>query len=359
MEMYDDTVTSFQPDWACPPGATIEDFLAERAITENDFCKLLGKSSKQIKDLLTGAAEITEEVADNLSSILGMSKDFWLSREKLYQQGLTRLEDNKQWVASFPTSDMTKLGWLPAVSGLAEKVSACLDFFGVSTVREWFQSNKEEMPLAAFRTSQTFTSDEGAIRAWLRRGEILAEDVSCATWNRNSFHDSLAEIRKLTRVSKPEVFFPKLKNLCAASGVAVVIARAPKGCRASGVTRFIAPNKAMLMLSARHLSDDHFWFTFFHEAGHLVLHDESILFLEGGELCTGLEEEEANAFAEDILIPVEHRSRLKKVLRDHITVMKFAREIGVSPGIVVGQMQHYGYVDPSHMNKLKRRFSWT
>ncbi|MFX9089566.1 ImmA/IrrE family metallo-endopeptidase, partial [Acinetobacter baumannii] len=35
----------------------------------------------------------------------------------------------------------------------------------------------------------------------------------------------------------------------------------------------LTPEKAMVLLSFRHLSDDHFWFTLFHEFAHLLLHN--------------------------------------------------------------------------------------
>ena len=39
-------------------------------------------------------------------------------------------------------------------------------------------------------------------------------------------------------------------------------------------------------------------------------------------------------------------------------VMRFARDIGVAPGIVVGQMQHLGALTRRQLNNLKRRFRW-
>src|SRR6185503_7262686 len=130
------------------------------------------------------------------------------------------------------------------------------------------------------------------------------------------------------------------KKLCAESGVAVISLRAPTGCRASGATRFLSANKAILMLSFRHLSDDHFWFTFFHEAGHLLLHGKKRFFLEADELTTTTEENEANAFAASTLVPAEFRHELLTLQPTHKAVIRFAMHVGIAPGIVVGQLQH-------------------
>jgi HTH-type transcriptional regulator / antitoxin HigA len=39
-------------------------------------------------------------------------------------------------------------------------------------------------------------------------------------------------------------------------------------------------------------------------------------------------------------------------------VMRFARKIGVSSGIVVGQMQHKNIIQKNRYNFLKTRYSW-
>ena len=114
----------------------------------------------------------------------------------------------------------------------------------------------------------------------------------------------------------------------------------------------------MILLSLRYLSDDHFWFTFFHEAGHLVLHGDRCIFLEGEDTLTTEEETEANEFAANILIPTEFQAEMLRLPVDGRAVMRFARRVGVSPGIVVGQLQHHKRFLPKQLNNLKRRFTW-
>jgi HTH-type transcriptional regulator / antitoxin HigA len=113
----------------------------------------------------------------------------------------------------------------------------------------------------------------------------------------------LITMRRLTRKKEPSIFVPELRKLCAENGVALVIARGPAGCRASGATRFLSDKKAMILLSFRYLADDQFWFTFFHEAGHLLMHSHKAVFLEDGSDVSLKEEHEANLFAQNILIP--------------------------------------------------------
>lgn len=140
--------------------------------------------------------------------------------------------------------------------------------------------------------------------------------------------------------------------------VAVAIVRVPNGCRASGASRFLTQNKALLMLSFRYLTDDHFWFTFFHEAGHLLLHSARDLFLEGVDTPLTTQEQEANQFTARTLVPPEFQSSLLSLPLDERAVIRFATRLGVSPGIVVGQLQHLRKIRHNQLNRLKRRFKW-
>lgn len=114
----------------------------------------------------------------------------------------------------------------------------------------------------------------------------------------------------------------------------------------------------MVILSFRYLSDDHFWFTFFHELGHLLLHKSSLTFVDGEPGISGDVEAEANAFAANVLIPQDRVDELMDLAPRSKPIMRFAYSVGVSSGIVVGQLQHRNVINPSQMNGLKRRFSW-
>lgn len=350
--------TQFLPDWASPPGATISDILQERGQSVAELARAMHDSVDHTQQLLVGAVTIDHDVADHLAEAFGISANFWLSRESQFRDSLSRLAKNEEWLKSLPVSDLTRFKWIRSARTVAEKIAACLDFFGVATVADWRLRYEEAGPLAAFRTSSSFASSDGATLAWLRKGEIEANNIHCEAWNPDRFRAILPEIRRLTREKSPAAFIPTLQKMCAQGGVAVVVARGPSGCRASGATRFLSGERPLLMLSFRYLSDDHFWFTFFHEAGHLVLHDKKALFLEDGDLCSGREEEEANEFAADQLVPVEHQADMRKLPVDGRAVMRFARRIGISPGIVVGQLQHLKIFDRRQLNNLKVRFTW-
>jgi plasmid maintenance system antidote protein VapI/Zn-dependent peptidase ImmA (M78 family) len=355
----------FQPDWISAPGDTIADILEERDLPQAEFARRIGHTLSEARGLLEGREPITPELATKLQHVLGASATFWINRETQYRQDVVRLRGQDVskgrgvWLEELPVKDMIKFGWItPASNSATANEAACLQFFDLPDVSAWRDAYRGALEMAAFRTSASFDSHPGAVAAWLRRGEIEASSIACSPWDAQKFRSALSKIRALTWKKQPDAFIPKLKELCAQCGVAVVIVRAPSGCRASGATRFLSANKAMLLLSFRYLSDDHFWFTFFHEGGHLLLHGKAALFLEGANMVTTDQEEEANKFAGEILIPPELRTELFDLPRDGRAIIKFARAVGIAPGIVVGQLQHFGRLQRNQLNALKRRFRW-
>lgn len=353
----------FNPNWVSAPGDTITDILVERNLTELQLAEWLGYPHDHIRDLLQGRLMITIDTAQKLQSVLGGSPAFWMIRESQYREGLARMTGKEmsaqsaEWLKSLPLKDMVKFGWLKAFRNPMNQVEECLRFFGVESVEAWHQKYVNGPQLAAFRKSPSFHSEPGAVAAWLKQAEIESSTIDCQSWDAKRFHTVLSELRPLTRKKDPTLFLKELKTLCAQCGIAVVVVRSPQGCRVSGATRFLSNQKALLALSFRYLSDDHFWFTFFHEAGHLLLHSKKALFLEGMNLTTK-EEAEANTFAAEVLIPEAFKSELLSLRGHSMEIIKFARRVGVSAGIVVGQLQHLGRLKPHQLNHLKRRFQW-
>ena len=318
-----------------------------------------------VSQLFDGRQPITLDLAKKLEVSLNVPAQFWVRREERYRKAserkhtsLTR-EAGKKWLQSLPISDMKKLGWLEvATNNDMELLIECLRFFDEQDIDGW-NVTYSEVPLSTkFRTSVTYKSKVGSVAAWLRQGEILADKVDCNSWNPRKFVSTLSSIRTLTKCKSPNVFLPNLKRLCASCGIAVVVVKTPTGCAASGAVQFVGPNKAMLLLSFRYLSDDHFWFTFFHEAGHLVLHSKEDLILESDENSNSAMEQEANEFAEKLLIPPDRAKELEVLRPNAKSVIRFAVQIGVSPGIVVGQLQHRRLISMRQLNYLKRRYDW-
>ena len=355
---------SFEPEWAVPPGATIAAILSAQSLSRESFADALGESVETVQRLLLGLEAVNDDLADRLARCLGSSQAFWVAREAQFRADSERLlqretaKERESWVNQFPVREMASLGWIGEFQSRAEATDQCLRLFGVPNVAAWRSRYAGASGVAAFRISASARKEPGAVTAWLRWAELIAGRTPCGAWNPEAFRQRLQIARRLTWQKDPAAFLPTLRRLCAEVGVAVVVARTPKGCPASGATHFISPGKAMMVLSFRYRSDDQFWFTFFHEAGHLLLHGPESLFLEEEGEPTSGEEREANEFAQAMLVPPDCTAELQALSLDKVSILRFARRIGVAPGLVVGQLQHRGRVAPDRLNWLKRRYEW-
>lgn len=350
---------TFVPQWTSPPGQTISDLMVARHMSRGDFAKLLDQSTAFVDELIEGNLAITLGLARRLQDVIGGSTAFWMTRDRQYRDDVMRLRGaGIPWLHELPLIDMERFGWIRADPREGFEVESLLRYFGVPSVTVWRARYSAVLQNAAFRTSPTFESTPGAVAAWLRQGERIAESTPCDSWDADAFQQALPNLRSLTRVHRPERFIPKLQAAVARSGVALVVLQAPSGCRASGAVQWLTKDKVLVLLSARHLTDDHLWFTFFHECAHLLLH-RGVSFVLDSDVESGTAmEDEANQFAAEMLIPPSYRDALMRVRTATTEIVRLATQIGIAPGIVVAQLQRMGRLPQSHLNGLKRRYAW-
>jgi hypothetical protein len=256
---------------------------------------------------------------------------------------------------------MVAYGWVQKPADWLDQIEAVLRFFDIRDPDVWRANYLRTISGVRLRASNSRPPSEGSLAVWLRQAEKQAHEVNCKPWDSSNFHEVLEEAKGLTRVRNPDKFIPELQQLCASVGVAVVVVRAPSGCAISGAARFLADDLGFIGLTARHLTNDHLWFTFFHEAAHLLLHPSSDAFVDELSVTTSEPtEKEADDFATGILLSESGRQKLQMVSLNMQSIIRLAHELGTAPGIVVGQLQflqRLGY--GSSLNHLKRRYRWT
>ena len=363
--MIEKFTNEYRPDMVSIPGETLAEILEDRGMSQAELAARMGRPRKTINEIAKGKSELTPETALQLERVLGIPASFWGNLERNYRDFVARQAEREQfqehleWPSHFPISQLAKLGWLDPGASPTDRVRSLLSFFGISSITQW--KSRYEGQLAAFRLAKKFAPDIYALTAWLREGERRAHQVECRPFDLGAFRRALEEARALTTESDPDVFVPRLVEINALCGVAVVLVPELTGSRACGATRWLGPQKAMIQLSLRYKSNDQLWFTFFHEAAHIVLHGKKEVFVEvmGGKSGARKQEEEADRWAAERLIP---SSKLEQLIArkpfSRATISLFAEEIGVAAGIVVGRLQHDGVVDFSHFNALKVRYQW-
>ncbi len=354
--------TSYIPDYLVLPGEVLEDYLESYGMTQAELADRTGMAKKTINEIIKGKAAITPDTAFKFERVFNRPASFWSSLERQFQEDQVRLAEKAklsvhlEWLKRIPVRAMSSYGWISRFLDPIDQLEEMLRFFGIASPDQW-RTVWEEYQVV-YRQTQRFETCAESVSAWLRQGEIEAQKISCGPFDKKGFQDALDEIRFLTQEEDPKVFCPKLVAMCARVGVAVIFVRELPKTGVSGATRWIG-DKALIQLSLRYKSNDQLWFTFFHEAGHIVKHGKKEIFIEGNGL-DGEKEAEANKFSSERLINPQDLRRFLACWdgRSLSAIVQFASEISIAPGIVVGRLQHDGLLRIPHGNKLKVYYEW-
>tara|TARA_B100000242_G_C43054730_1_gene493333 strand:- start:4386 stop:5525 length:1140 start_codon:yes stop_codon:yes gene_type:complete len=362
-------IETFSPDYIIPPGEILEETLEARGIKKKEFAERCGRTAKMISEIIAGKAAITPETALQFERVLGISAALWSNLETKYRLRLAekeeceRLEQHTGVLENFSSfiGQLEKRGFIQKSNSPAQKLANLIKFFGVGGVEAL--DNRLDAAVS-FRKTQTFKSDPYALNTWLRCGEIKAADIDIASYDADKFKKALYAIRKLT-TAKIEDAIPQAVKLCAEAGVALVVIPEIKGSCVNGAARWISKDKALIQLSGRYLVDDIFWFTFFHEAGHILLHGKKDVYIDEGEVTNDKQEQEADTFAQNILVPKDAWWEFMQMMNWSVdAIQHLANKLEIAPGIIVGRLQHHEKevtsVRPNSKahNALKSRYKW-
>ncbi|QTD45222.1 helix-turn-helix domain-containing protein [Ottowia testudinis] len=351
-----DTTLAWSPRQVSPPGDTLTELLEERGWSQAELARRMGRPSNAISEITLGEKEITEHTALELERVLGTPAQFWLARESRYRESLARQREAARapeqldWLDQFPIKQLQEAGCLPpgrlTPAFKATLVAPLLAFFGVASPEGW-QQQYLRLEVAFRRASPRQQTNNAAITAWLRLGEIAAAQArNLPAYDAATLQAHLSAMRALT-LTPATAIGPALHRLCAQAGVVLAFVPSLAGTHVSGVARWLG-DRPLVQLSLRGKRNDVFWFSFFHEIGHILKHPaKRAVFLDdasAGSTASSREEQEANQFAADVLIPPAEACRLGQIDLTADAVRQFSQEIGVHPGIVVGRLQHLGLI---------------
>ena len=357
-----ETVNRFKPDYVIHPGEYLDEILESRDIKKRDFAERIGLSVKAVSQITNGKALYSPDVALLLEKTMDISAEIWMNLVDAYQLFEARekerihleTEKTKAWVRRFPTADLKRMGFIPDTRKTDILADGILRFFNVSSPEVWNAYNQKKA--VSYRRSEKFRESEEATAVWLRIAERNADRIETEPFDKGAFKTALSEIRELT-VLNPSEFYPRMIELCRSTGVALVLVPELKDTHISGATWWLSQHKAMIAISLRYKTNDHFWFTFFHEAAHILLHGKKNVYIDIKEDGSSLEEQEANDFAGEYLVPEKVYLRFieqNQFFEQHIRI--FAKELNIHPGVVVGRLQHDRKIQHRWHNNLKERY---
>ncbi|MEV6973241.1 HigA family addiction module antitoxin [Kitasatospora sp. NPDC093806] len=365
---------AYAPTSVPHPGETLQDTLDELGIPQADLARRTGLSTKHINQVIKGTAALSPDTALLLERTTGVPATLWNSMEAAYRTQQARAEESKtlasrvDWLSRFPLAELVKLRVLPNREKTPANLLKLLDWFGVAdpdTAEDVWRNYRTAFRRSTVQEPTEGTAAEYATAVWLRQAELqsreLAKNLDLLPYSKHELAALLPTLRALTLTGQ-DSWIEELPRLCAGAGVAVVFVPALPKTRVSGATRWLTPEKVMVALSDRFKRDDQFWFSFFHELGHVLLHGKRLTFMDDSENLRSEAnadpaEDEANEFAANTLIPPQHAAaygqlRARPVPLDRVKA--FAREAGISPGIVIGRLQHDKALDWNVGNHFKR-----
>lgn len=348
----------FDPDYAIPPGETLKETMESLDMTQKELSVRTGLTVQSLNRIFKGEQPVTYETANRLELTTGIPARIWNNLEAQYREQLAKINERKQlefdlnWLKTIPTRKLIERGAIVCQRDRVLLLRETLKFYGVSSVSSW--KDIWEEPEVAARRSRCFETCPGPASAWLRLGEIEAHQIDCTPYDKNRFSKAVNEIRMLT-VKDPEEFIPEMRILCSKAGIALVLIPEMKKVPWNGATRWLSASKAMILLNLRGKTEDQFWFSFFHEAGHILHDSKKDVYINDGSQ-NDPRESKADEFAAEILIPQNWNHEIER-MRSYADVQKIADNLKISPGIVVGRFQHLTR-KWKQFNNLKRTFKW-
>jgi len=349
------------PNPSIYPGLTLAETLEAKGMSQAELARRLNKPMPAINEIVMGKKEIIAETAIGLERVLGIPANFWLRLERNYRESLARAKEEQELekqvclARKYPYTEMVQRGWVKGSRDATERVSELLNWLGVANL-----SLVKPQHSLVFRKSDKFRLSFEKLAVWLRHGELEAQKEKIPDFDNEKMSALLAELRTLTR-EEIDKASSLAKDACKKRGVFLVYTQEFKSFPVSGATRWFV-NRPLVQVTLRFKTDDHFWFSIFHELGHVYLHGKRKIFLEGKGLPENDKEEtKANEFASNNLIPrEEYKEFVSRTAKfDANNISRFAAHVGISKGVVVGRLQHDSRIPVKSFNWMKQRLHWS
>jgi len=357
-------IVNYRDIMAFHPGYYVAEIIEDMGVTQAEFAVRMGTTSKTVSQLVNGQANISNDLAQKLSTMLGTSIEFWLNLQTAFDEKVIEInkakatDEQAEIVAVIDYSYFVKLVNLPVARTVREKIDNLCSFFRIADLRILRQNDF----LVNFRTGIATVEDKNIInsRAWLQTALNVAARIETAPFNADKLKAYIPEIRTMT-LQDPDVFLPRLREIFSECGVAFVLLPYLKNSGINGAVKWINQDRVVLAMNDRRLNADTFWFSLFHEIKHVLQQKTKTVFVSSSkqEMKAMDEklEEEADIFAQNTLIPIrDYRQFAPSRYTSDAEIIAFAMKIGIHPGVVAGRLQHDHIIAPNRCSALKQQY---
>jgi len=342
----------FEPDYAVHPGETLRESLEDLQITPKEFAVRTGKPEQTISKILNGKSAITPDMAVQFEKVLNIPAKFWLDMQADYDEYIARQKQDEMkkaggdWARQFPYAQMAKAGWVKTTRKIEEKTDELLSFFNVSKPEAWEDIYIKQGLPALFRASLKNDKNAYATSALLRYSEIASAGMDLPPYEKQKLKNLLPELKQIMVEAKSD-FLQNIQQTCAGAGIVVVFTKHLDKTGIYGIVRWYK-NKPVILMTDLRQRYDLFWFSFFHELGHLYLHGQKKnIFLEQ-ELQADekdQKEQEADDFAGKWLLTDKQFEMVKNIFYTENThpqkinaIKYYAQKFETHPAIIIGRL---------------------
>lgn len=220
---------------------------------------------------------------------------------------------------------------------------------------------KNLVPQGAFRLATNSSIDKDVLGAWIRLCQITGDNNSVPTGFRiEKTEELISEIKKV--MLKPGCDIQnELSCVMRNYGIDFAVVKNFKGAPVHGYISQRKDGVYQMTLTIRGSFADIFWFSLFHELGHIVNGDVSkgSGFIDAECHQNTKQENAADIFACNALLDpasYEYFTRAKNF--NIASIAEYAKIQNVMPYIVIGRLQKDGYIPYNWYHKYKLRYKW-
>ena len=344
------------------PGKYIKEAIEELEMSQHEFAARVGITDKFLSTVINEDTKMNFDFASKLSKMFGTSLNVWMNLQTnydIYQNELLRKDELKQEIEIFKLID-SKFLFMKEIfeksDNLEERIRKLRQALPVANL-----CNLVKQDLFSFyRISGSKNESENPdwtvnSNVWLSLALVEAKKNEGSKFDEKKLRQSISVIRNMT-INISDDYEILLKNILSTCGVNLVIMPYLKKSRINGLVRWMPEfDNVVVALNGKGQYCDIFWFTLFHELGHVFQKDKRRMIVDGTDEEL---EDEANQFARDELIPShKYNAFITSFKHTKTEVIEFSREIGVHPGIVVGRLHNDRILGFNELNDVRRKIA--
>lgn len=349
------------------PGETIADILEERGITQAELATRTGVSPAYVSSIISGKKDISSNFAMALEYALDVPKSFWLNLQANYEAELLELNETNT-VTDSEKSVLPDLHEMVAWLRKVKLISQDQDNEGtILSLRKAFRMSDISrlntlVTTGAFRVSKSVPVNPVVMGAWLRLCQVFGEQntTTIPQFDPQNTDQLISELKDI--MIDPEANLQKaLAAVMARYGIKFSVVRNFKGAPVHG---YISQNKDgeyQMALTIRGAFADIFWFSIFHEIGHIVNGDISKAsnFIDSLNSTDTAKEVAADNFACDALLSPSSYATFTATGDYTIgAIQRYAASQKVAPFIVIGRLQKEKKIPYTWYSNHKTRYKW-